>query len=106
MGLQRHKPDYPLISTDSSTDSPCYALADVLHKTLSSLVENTDPLVKDCGQFLKLVQDFNLQNEKCLVSNNFGLFTNISVEAILQVRINRLNTDLYFLEHSPLQVEL
>jgi hypothetical protein len=42
-----HKTDIPPRPIVGSTDSPCYALADFLHKILSPLVGNTDSFMKN-----------------------------------------------------------
>jgi hypothetical protein len=85
-----HKPDIPLRSIVSSIDSPCYALADFLCNILSPLAANTDSFMKN---FIKLIQDINLQNEDYLVSFDVSLFINVPVEEVLQVIRNKLNTD-------------
>jgi hypothetical protein len=84
---------------------PCYALAEFLHKILSSLAGSMDTM-KNSEHFIEVIQEINLQNEDYLVSFAvISLFTNIPVEEVSQVIRNRLNTDPSFPEHSPLQVE-
>jgi hypothetical protein len=56
-----HKPDF-LRGIVSCRDSPCYALAEFLHKILSSPAINTGSFVKNSEHFIKLIQDINLQN--------------------------------------------
>jgi hypothetical protein len=98
-----HKLDIPVRPAVSSPDSPCYALADYLHKSLSHLAANTDSSMKNSEHFIKLIQEISLQNKVCLVSSDVvSLFTNVPLEVIIR---NRLNKDPSFLEHSPLQVE-
>jgi hypothetical protein len=102
--LKIHKPDIPFRPTVSSNDSPYSALAEFLYKVLSPLASNVDSFMKDSEQFIKLIQDINLQNKDNLVSSDVSLFTNIPVEEVLQVLRNRLNTDLFF-PRTPLQFE-
>jgi hypothetical protein len=53
-----------------------------------------------------LIQDNILQNEDYLVSFDVvSLFTNVPVEEVLQVVINRLSRGLSFPERSPLQAD-
>jgi hypothetical protein len=54
---------------------------------------------------MKSIQDIKLQNRDYLGSSDVSLFTNIPVEEVLQVIRNRLSTEPYFPERSPLQVE-
>jgi hypothetical protein len=105
MTFKIHKPDIPLRPIVNSIDSPCYALAEFLHKILSPLAGNTCFFVKDSEYLIKSIQDINLQNGDSLVSFDVSLFTNIPVEEVLQVIKNRLNTDPCFPECSPLQVK-
>jgi hypothetical protein len=100
-----HKPDIPLRPMVSSTDSPCYALAEFLHNTLSHLTVKTCSFVKASEHFIKSIQDINLQIEVYLVSFDVSLFTNVPVEEVLQVIRNRLSTDPFFPERTSLQVE-
>jgi hypothetical protein len=84
-----HKPGITLRLVISSIDPTYYALADFLHKILSLQVGNVDFFVKDSEQFIKLILDINLQNEDCHVRFDVvSLFTNLPVEAVLQVIIN------------------
>jgi hypothetical protein len=90
----------------SSTDSPCYALAQFLHKIPSLLAGNTGSFVKNSEHFIKSIQDINMQREDYLVRYDVvSIFANIPVEEVLQVMRNRLSTDPSFPERSPLQVE-
>jgi hypothetical protein len=67
-------------------DSPCYALAEFLHKILSPLAGNTGSFVKDSEHFIKSTEDINLQNERYLASFDIvSLFTNVPMEEVLQV---------------------
>jgi hypothetical protein len=101
-----HKPDIPLRPIVSSIDSPCYALAGFLHKILTPLTGNTNSFVKNSEDFIKTIQDINLQKEDCLVSFDVvSLFTNVPVEEVLQIIKNRLRMDPSFQERSPLQVD-
>jgi hypothetical protein len=61
--------------------------------------------MKNLEEFIKLMQDTNLQNKDYHVSFDIvSLFTNIPTE-VLQVIRNRLNMDSSFPEHSSLQAE-
>jgi hypothetical protein len=55
-----HKPDIPLRQIISSINSPCYALAEFLHKVLSPLAGNTDSFVKDSERIIKSIEDINI----------------------------------------------
>jgi hypothetical protein len=73
---------------------------------LSPLVGNTNSFVKNSEQFIKLIQDINLQSEDYLVNFDvFCRFTNVTVGKFLHIIRNRLNSAPSFLEHSPIQVE-
>jgi hypothetical protein len=50
-----HKPDISLRPIVISIDSPCYAVADFLHKILGTLVGNTDSFVKNPERFIKQI---------------------------------------------------
>jgi hypothetical protein len=101
-----HKLDIPLRPVVSSIASPCYDLADFLHKILSPLIGNTDFFMENSEHFIKLIQDINLQNKDYLVSSDIvSLFTNVPMEEVLQVIRNILSTDPAFPERSPLHVE-
>jgi hypothetical protein len=92
-----HRRDIPLRPIVSSINSPCYALTKFLHKILSPLIGNTSSFVKISEYFIKSIKDINLQNEDCLLSFDVvGLFTNVSMEEVLQVIRNRLSTDPSF----------
>jgi hypothetical protein len=95
-----HKLDIPLRPTASSNYSPCYVLAEFLHKILSCLTSDTDFLMRNAEGFIKLVWETNRQNEDCLVNFDVNLFTHVPLEEVLQVIRNRLDMDPYFLEHS------
>jgi hypothetical protein len=99
-----HKPDILLRPIVSSVDSPCYPLAEFLHKILSPLAGNTTSFVKNSEHLIKSIQDINLLNGDYLVSFDVGLFTNVPVKEVLQVIRSRLSADPSLPECSPLQV--
>jgi hypothetical protein len=82
-GLPIQKPDTPLRPVDSSIGQ--YRLLCEYHRTLYKI--NTG--------------DQHLQNEDCHVSFDVCIFTNISVEEVLQVIRNRFSMDPSFLECTP-----
>jgi hypothetical protein len=50
-----HKPEIPLRPIVSSIDSPCYALAGLLHNILSSLTGKSGYFIKNSGHFIQLL---------------------------------------------------
>jgi hypothetical protein len=55
-GLRKiQKPDISLRPIVSSTDTPCYALAEFLHKILSPIASITDCFMKKSEHFIKLM---------------------------------------------------
>jgi hypothetical protein len=101
-----HKPDIPLRPIVSSIGSPCYALAGIIHKILSTLAGKSESFVKNSGHFIKLLKCVNLQALDTLVSFDIvSLFTNVPVDEALQVIRNKLQNDNTLAERSLLQVE-
>jgi hypothetical protein len=97
------KPDIPLRLTVSSIDSPSYAPAEFLRKILIRLAGNTSSFVKESEQFIKSIQDINLQNKDYLESFvALSLFTNVLVEEFLEVIRSRLSADPSLPERSLL----
>jgi hypothetical protein len=89
-----HKPDILLRPIVSSIDSPCYAVAEFLHKILSPLAGNTSSFVKDSEHFIKSIQKISLQNGDYLISFDVVCeFAIVLVEEALQVIRNRLSAD-------------
>jgi hypothetical protein len=87
-----HPPLRPVVS---SIDSLCYTVADFLHKILIPLGGNTDSFMKNPKHFIKLIQDNSPQIEDYLVRFDVSLFIDISVEEVLQVIRNGLNTNCF-----------
>jgi hypothetical protein len=101
-----HKPNIPLRPIVSSIESPCYALAEFLHKILSPLAGNTSSFMKNSEKFIKSIQDINFQNGDYLTRFDVvSLFSNVPVEEVLQVIRSGLSADPSLPECSPLQVE-
>jgi hypothetical protein len=101
-----HKPDIPLRPIMSSIGSPCYALADFLHKILIPLAGKWKSSVKNVSHFLQLLKTANLQSLDTLVNFDVvSLFTNVPVSEALQVIKNKLHNDATLAEQSVLQVE-
>jgi hypothetical protein len=102
-----YKPDILLRPNVSSISCPCYALAEILYQILSPLVGNTESFVKNSEQFMKLIQEINLQHEDCLLSFQVvSLLTNVPVEEALQVMRNKLNMEPSLQERLPLRDEV
>jgi hypothetical protein len=98
-----HKPDIPLRPIVSSFGSPCYALASLLHKILSTLAGRLECFIKNSGHFLQLLKSVNLQSSDTLVSFDIvSIFTNVPVDKTLKDIRNKLHNGDTLAEQSVL----
>jgi hypothetical protein len=100
-----HKLDIPLRPIVSSISSPFYALAGFLQQILNPLTSNTDSFIKNSEHFIHSLKCIEMGGQDIMVSFDVvSLFTNVTVNEVLQVTKNLFIGNQTLTQCSPLQV--
>jgi len=101
-----HKKGTPLRPIVDYTGSIGYNTSRMLADILAPLVGKTECHVKNSGHLKEMLADLHLADDEMLVSHDVvSLFTNIPIEAALEVIKDKLETDDTWKDFTALEVE-
>lgn len=98
-----HKEGMPLRPIVSAIGSPCYQLAKMLTRILSSLVGKTNSFIKNSTDFVKRVRETPVTKDDRMISfDMMSLFTNVPIAEALDTISTLLKNGTSFEDHTAI----